>query len=153
MHTGYGLELYNVVIFANMFFILLAMFLALNEVQKARTEPASFVSDIKTCLQTGMLFAVLATIFIFVYYSYLDPTFLERRIDAQMEVLAELTPESEVPEGMTVHEFLEKKKEEVAMAYSAGSYSLMSLAALTFLNFIYAFFLTFLNRKVLNNFR
>lgn len=151
--AGLGLELYNLVIFGNMFLIMLAMFLALNVVQKARTEPVSFIADVKTCLQTGMLFAVMATAFIFIYYSYIDPDFLERRTDAQLEVLAELTPESDVPAGMTVHEFIQKKKEEVGMAYNATYYSAMSLAAFTFINFVYAFFLTFLNRKVFSRFR
>lgn len=151
---GLQQQQYQMVILANLLFVLLAVFFALREITKTRgPEGVSFLADVKLGLQTAALYALLTASFVYVYYKWIDVEFLnsmQEHLITQVETAIE---NESIPKGTTKHQFLEDSARQAEMIYSPGSQFTITMIGLIMMGFIYSFFLTFLNRKVLSRFR
>jgi hypothetical protein len=145
-------------IFGNIFCLLAAISVGLFIHKKNETtEKGNAINDIKTSLSVGMPYAVIVSLFIYVYYSKIDPEYNQRQIH-KAQVLIDKTLKNEV-------KFEEHKKENEAFEvmskerirkelikgpksfYTASATSLVSLLSLMMLSTFYSILLTVIYRK------
>ncbi len=156
-----GQDSFIIGIFANLLFILLAIFLSLIELGKQRNQPVSFLTDVKASAQSAMVYAVVIAAFIFVYNSYIDPGFGEARVASIIEFeMAKVEDwdniKSTLPadfQNMTKEEYAAKTREHFEKQYAPIRQATMSLLGLVVTGLLYAFLITFLYRKVWSKFR
>ena len=145
-------------IFGNIFCLLAAISVGLFIHKKNETtEKGNAINDIKTSLSVGMPYAVIVSLFIYVYYSKIDPEYNQRQIH-KAQVLIDKTLKNEV-------KFEELKKENESFEvmskerirkelikgpksfYTASATSLVSLLSLMMLSTFYSILLTVIYRK------
>jgi len=121
------------------------------------SEKGNAMNDIKTSLGIGMPYAVLVSIFIYFYYSKIDPTYNQRQIQ-KAQILIDTTLKNDAKFEQLKKENAsfelmskEKIKKELIKGpqsfYTASATSLISLLSLMMLSTFYSILLTVIYRK------
>lgn len=143
-----------IVIFANMLFILLAVFFGLRAQRKIdRGTETIFLHDFKNVLQSGVVYALVIGIFTFAYYSWIDKEYLAQLIERGMQGQDgfDVAKMGEgYPQGFTNEEIIEKELAANQLLYSPSLISALTTLALFLLGTFYTIFLVILQRKVLS---
>ncbi|PKR79537.1 hypothetical protein CW751_14665 [Brumimicrobium salinarum] len=144
----------------NNLFLLLAISLGLYfEKQKEGFGVGTPLSDIKKALTAGAPYVLIVSIFMFLYYDTVNPSFIENRITERMDdIYLEMEDEAYV-DTLRVHnpDFRVMSKEEISReiksdtesALSAKTLFVFSLLGLMVMALTYAIFVTLIFRKIL----
>src|SRR5690606_7317115 len=69
--------------FFNLLVISVGTFFAVRQFKIRAARPTKFQEDVKAGMRTAALYALLMTIFVFVYYSYIDAGFFTKMIESR----------------------------------------------------------------------
>ena len=138
----------------NMFLLILAITVGLYLQKRKDTEESNALRDIKNGLSAGVPYAI----FIFFYYSKIDPSFTKHKIaESAIELkkvmdnpdkfkkLKETNPDFEV---MTNKQIIKAVLKNSESAYNPKSTAIMSLAAMLLYSTLNSVFITIIFRKI-----
>jgi hypothetical protein len=142
----------------NMFLLILAITVGLYLQKRKDTEESNALRDIKNGLSAGVPYAILVSIFIFFYYSKIDPSFTKHKIaessielkkvmdnPEKLKKLKETNPDFEVMTNKQITKAVLKNSEG---AYNPKSTAIMSLAAMLLYSTLNSVFITIIFRKI-----
>lgn len=142
----------------NMLFLILAITVGLYIQKRRDTEESNALRDIKNGLSAGVPYAILVSVFIYFYYSKIDPDFTKHKIaestfelkkvlenPAKLKKLKETNPDFEV---MTEKQITKAVLKNTAGAYNPKSTGIMALAAMLLYSTINSVLITVVFRKV-----
>lgn len=155
---GFAINTVTPAIFGNIFCLLAAISIGLfinkkNEI----VEKGNAMNDIKTSLSIGMPYAVLVSIFIYFYYSKIDPAYNERQLE-KAQILIDTTLKNntkfeQLKKENASFEVMSKEKIKNELIkgpksfYTPSATSLISLLSLMMLSTFYSILLTIIYRK------
>lgn len=151
---------YNVVpsVMVNILCLLLSISVGLYLQKRSDTEATSALKDIKNGMSAGVPYAVLVSIFIFFYYSKIDPGFNEHQIvEAEVgikkmlenpEDFAKVKASNAEFEVMTKEDIYDKLIQGPRGFYSATSTMTVSMLAMLLLTTMNSIFITIVYRKI-----
>ena len=151
---------YNVqpAILTNILFLLLAITIGLYLQKRNSTEETSALGDIKNAMSAGVPYTIIVSLFIFTYYSKIDPGYIkhqiaERSMAMEKELddpaqLKKINASNEDFEVMTKEEILEKGKDNLKATFSAGATMTLSMLGMLVLSTINSIFVTVVYRRI-----
>ena len=75
-------------IFINIFIVMLAVFLGIREHKKVVGSSSTYLEDVKVGMKAASWFAILLSIFVYVYYNYIDTEYFSILLEQRMETAA-----------------------------------------------------------------
>ena len=76
----------SVAIFINIFILLTGVFLGIWNYRKSIGKSDSFISYVKEGMKVAAFYAILMTAFVYIYYSFIDPSYFEIKLAKQLEL-------------------------------------------------------------------
>jgi hypothetical protein len=146
-------------VFINMFLLLVAIAIGLylHKKNEGFTQ-GNALSDIKACMQAGIPYAAIVSIFLYLYYNNINPDFVKHQIaEAEMTIQKALDDpkqekliraEQEAFEVMTKEDIYKELVKGPRNFYSAGATAIIGLLGMTLLATLYSIFVTVIFRKV-----
>ncbi len=127
--------------FGNPFIIMVGIFLGIRLFKKQMPEKTTFIADVKSGMKVASMYAVLMSLFVYIYYSYIDSAYFEIKLGNQLELMVEngATPQN-----------LKKARETGEFFLSAYFMSTVTLVGFIILGTFYSSLITFFIRKVRN---
>lgn len=143
----------------NVFFVLVTGSFGLYMARRKNNFSSShFLDDYKNALKGSVVFSILISVFVYVYYSQIDPSYMERKItskiemaekqvatDAKFDQLVEQNPNLR---KVSKKEYVANVKDDAQTIHSAYVQSTLSLLALMVLSLIYGLGVTVIFRKI-----
>ena len=142
----------------NILCILLAISVGLYIVKRKQIVTTSLLEDIKNALKAGMSYAAVVSVFIFFYYSKIDPEFNKHQISEakigiqklldepeELQNLRDLNTEFEVMTKQDIYDSMVQGPENF---YNAKSTMILSLLALLLLATLNSIFVAIIYRKI-----
>ncbi|MFN5417123.1 MAG: DUF4199 domain-containing protein [Flavobacteriia bacterium] len=147
-------------IFSNMFLLITSISMGLYLHKKKEGFAAgNALSDIKSAMTAGVPYAVIVSIFMFLYYNNINPAFIEQIREPKMKVLEkELSSEKYIKKLKQMNPELETKTTEeihklgvdnLNAQTNPKSTSIMSLLGMIMMSTVYSILITVIYRKVL----
>lgn len=149
----------TVPIMANILCLLLAISIGLYLHKSRETEYTNALGDIKNGLSAGVPYIVVVSIFMYFYYTKIDPEYnqhqraeaamqMEKMMDdpKELQALRDSNPEFEV---MTVDELRESLTSNQEAMYSAQAVTTISLLGMLILATFNSIFITIIYRKLI----
>lgn len=144
----------------NNLFLILAIALGLYyEKKKEGFGKGTAFSDLKAAVTSGMIYTLLIAGFIFVYYQYIQPEFIETRIEERMDLLYSemerpsyidsLRNDNESFSMMTDEEIIRNIKDNTVTNLSPKSSFIFTLLGMMILTFSYGIFITIIYQRIL----
>jgi amino acid transporter len=75
----------NVALFANIFVLMTGVFFGIRLFKSQQKEATSYIDDFKAGMRIAAVYALLMSIFLYVYYAHIDPTYFEIKLQNQLE--------------------------------------------------------------------
>ncbi len=157
--AGLGQMAFHIGVLLNMFFLVIIPFVALRRSIIQSTERQSFIVDLRSALRPGILYVIMVTAMIYVFYQYIDPGFTQSKRDIAEKQLMEYVPDEASYaaiqkddiglKGISREQYLDKSRKGFDMIYATGLQTGGSFIALTFTSIIYGLIISILLRKVL----
>lgn len=145
-------------IFLNMFFLIAAITVGLYIHKRKEVEIGNALNDIKNGMSAGIPYSIIISIFLFFYYSKIDPEYIKTKIaDKAFELDKNLSnpvrlkkikasnPDFEV---MTVKQIRKKVLESDQSVYNAKSTAIFSLLAMAMYTTFNSIIITIILRKI-----
>ena len=142
----------------NILCILLAISVGLYIVKRKQIVTTSLLEDIKNALKAGMSYAAVVSVFIFFYYSKIDPEFNKHQISEakigiqklldEPEELQNLRDSNTEFEVMTKQDIYDSMIQGPENFYNAKSTMILSLLALLLLATLNSIFVAIIYRKI-----
>lgn len=76
-------------IFLNIFFIMIAVFLSIREYKKEFRSTSSYFEDFKIGMKATAWYAILLSVFVYCYYSFIDASYFSTLLESRMELARE----------------------------------------------------------------
>lgn len=154
--TGFEDNQYKYLVSLNLLFIVAAIVLAMYANYRSGKEQVLFPDEMKVAMRTVSTYAIILTIFTFVYYQYIDAGFAQRKIDVFQYEL-EQTDYSALPNidnplkvlGLSKEEFIEGETEKAASFLSPFSQATLTLVGIMVAGMVYSLALVFIRMKLL----
>lgn len=129
--TGYE----RMALFGNVFILMSGVYLGIKLFKKTETNKTVFLQDVKAGMRVASLYALFMTLFVYFYYSKIDPTYFDQRLASQLSLAEE--------NGAN----LANAKEMGEFVLSPYFQSTITLVGFLILGSFYASIITFLLRK------
>ena len=126
----------HVALFANIFILMTGVFLGIRLFKSQKQEATTYIDDFKAGMRIAAIYALLMSIFLYIYYAYLDPSYFEIKLQKQLEL-------AQNKENVD----LNKAKEMGEFILSPYFQSTVSLLGFLILGSIYSALIAFLVRK------
>lgn len=147
---------FKVGIFLNILFVLLAAAIGLY-FTKIKSPPSFFLQDVKVCLRGSIVYTVIISAFVYMYYEKIDPFVMQNRIDEKVayaemqasENFKEIKAQTPGLKKDNPEQYVEKVRKDSELLHSGFVQSTFSLIALMLASIIYAFLVTFVMRKII----
>ncbi|MFA5574172.1 MAG: DUF4199 domain-containing protein [Brumimicrobium sp.] len=144
----------------NTLFLLLAIALGLYfQKKKEGLSNGTALTDVKNALQSGVLYTVIVSVFLYFYYDSINPEFTENRINEMSDMFYDnMQRESYVDslklqnpdiEELKNEDIIRKNKSELEQNLSPYSTFIFSLLGLIILAFTYSILVTLVFRMIL----
>lgn len=158
-YTGNGAATFKAGIFINVFCLLCAIAAGLYLHKKeSGFEKATFPSDFKAAMQSGVIYAILVAGFIYLYHEKIDPSIREgikgtwieanENFVQNEEDYAQLQEDDPTWEDKTYDDYMENQEDQLDSIFSSSSIFIFHLAGLFFFSIFYSFFAVVILRKV-----
>ena len=125
--------------FLNLFVLMTGIFLGIRLFKNIQPVKTSFLADVKAGMKVASMYAVLFSVFIYIYYNNIDTSYFEIKLQNQLKVAEE--------NGFTTQD-LSKAKETGEFILSPYFQSTVTLIGFILLGTFYSSILTFFMRKV-----
>lgn len=127
-------------IFVNLFIILVGSFFAVRNYKISN--PASTIqAEVKAAMKTTTLFALMMSLFVLVYYKFIDTHYFPQLIESRVELAkAAMKDNPEID--------LENVRKTGEMMFSPLTHATITLFGLTVSGALYCFFISLLMRKL-----
>lgn len=153
-------EQYPIQVMWNILCLLLAMSIgSLIEKRRENTSEGTALGDIKSILRIGMIYTVIVSGLIYLYYAKIDPAYNEHQIAVIQESMKKMVDDpvqlekfrSERPEfaASTKEEIIQKSSESIRNWYNPTSVMTISLLAMLMLSVLNSLILTVIYRRIL----
>ena len=147
-------------IFSNMFLLICAISIGLYlHKKKEGFSQGNALSDIKSALTSGVIYTLFAALFIYLYYSIINPEFNQHQLnEAFTEIektlndpvsLKKIKATQEAFEVMTKEQLYKELIKGPKNFYAAKSTFVISLLSLLLLSTLYSILVTIIIRKIL----
>lgn len=154
-NTGLHESNYILVVFANILFVLLAMIMGLRMNTKANPSEKNYTELVKISMRSAALYALLVSAFAYLYYTKIDPDFINSRVEERM-VLARAADFDQLKkdhpeklEGKNREDFLNDEKSNAELWFSPFFLSTLTLVGLILISLFYSFFIAWFWKKFL----
>jgi hypothetical protein len=138
-------EWYLAIIFTNILFLLLAVFFTVRVVYKGKQPTAiTYLDIVKTALKPGMLYAILLSGFIYLYYAKIDSGFTQKRIAETTQRAAQFYDAEKIKNTdkellkLSKDEYVLKASQSAQFIYSPFVASTLGMIGLVFMSLLYA---------------
>lgn len=158
---GMGIDTKEVIIpaaFVNMFFLILAITLGLYLQKRKDTEDGNALRDIKNGMSAGIPYTLVVSIFIYFYYSKIEPDYLKHQLkERETELVKQLNNPVTLKkikdsnadfEVMTKDQIQKQMMTNDKSPLSANSITVMALLAMTMYTTLNSIFITIIFRKI-----
>lgn len=156
-NMGKSTELFAPLILVNILLVLMAILFGLKLHRKKNPDSDDhFVTNIKYCMRSASMYALLIAVFVMVYYSVIDRDFTAKIIDNQF---SEITKEDfeemkkkdpDMLRDKTIDDYKKLKREEMELFTSPFITTTMTLMGLMFLSLFYSIIIALAWPKFLN---
>jgi hypothetical protein len=136
--TGYE----KIYFFGNLFVLMIGIFMGIRLFKDHSEGITTFLADAKSGMKVAGMYSVLMSLFVYVYYTYIDPAYFEIKLADQMELMSG-------KEGITA-QALKKAKETGQFVLSPYFQSTVTLILFLLFGTFYSALITFFVRKVRN---
>lgn len=126
----------NVALLANIFVLMTGVFFGIRLFKSQQKEASTYIGDFKAGMRIAAVYALFMSIFLYLYYAYIDPTYFEIKLQNQLEA-------AQNQENIN----LEKAKEMGEFILSPYFQSTVSLLGFLILGSFYSAMIAFLVRK------
>lgn len=155
-YMGVADEEYKYFVSLNLLFIVLSISGAMYHNFRRTVGPVQFPDEMKIAMRAVSTYAIILTVFVFVFYSWIDSGFEQRKIDVFQYEL-EQTDYSKVPDmenplivlELTKEEFIEREVEKASAFLSPFAQSTLTLVGIMVAGIIYSLIMVFLRLKFL----
>lgn len=155
-YSGMNDDDYKYLVSLNLLFIVAGIGLAMYANFISGEEKVYFPDEMKVAMRAVSHYAIILTLFTYVFYAYIDAGFAQRKMDVFRYEL-EQTDYSSMPDTenpmivmeITKEEFIEKEMEKVATFVSPFTQATLTLVGIIVAGIIYSLALVFLRMKVL----
>jgi hypothetical protein len=157
--AGISKATFNIGILINIFLLMAAVASGLYLTKKeGNFERGIFLSDFKTSMQSGIIYAITISSFVYLYHNNIDLSIRQDLIDAQIEAVHRSVPDSETYAEMqaddptwkdkSYDDYIELMEDQANSMISSSSVFIAHLMGLTFFTFFFSFFVTMIMRLV-----
>ena len=136
--TGYE----RIYFFGNLFVIMIGVFLGIRLFKNISPDKTGFLADVKAGIKVAGMYAVLMSLFVYLYYSFIDSSYFPLKIEEQMRLLEE--------SGRATGDELVKSRETAQFILAPYFLSTVTLILYLLLGTFYSSLITFFVRKVRN---
>lgn len=136
--TGYE----RIYFFGNLFVIMIGVFLGIRLFKNISPDKTGFLADVKAGIKVAGMYAVLMSLFVYLYYSFIDSSYFPLKIEEQMRLLEE--------SGRATGDELVKSRETAQFILAPYFQSTVTLILYLLLGTFYSSLITFFVRKVRN---
>lgn len=155
-YTGFDDDQYKYLVAINLLFIILCIAAAMYKNFLSGNEKVEFPDEMKVAMRAVSTYAIVLTAFTFVYYSYIDSGFAQRKLDVfQYEIEQtdyDSMPDSDNPMkvlGITKEEFIKGELEKAGSFLSPFSQATLTLMAIMVVGLIYSLIMVVIRMKLL----
>lgn len=140
------------IIAVNLLCVLLAVFFGMRGESLLAKEKTGFVFNVKSGVKSAALFSLALAVFLFIYYKYVDPGYLETKITEwthaaeQLDVSA--ADSSVVQSGSSREAMIAKQVQTARTVFSPFYHATFSLLGLMLVGGLYAFLIAWLQKLV-----
>lgn len=146
---------YQYTVYSNILFLLVAIFFGIRQGMIENNGNTTYLNDVKSGARTAAVFAVIIALFAYVYYSNINPEFLQAKIDERMVLVENITPqeietlqaEGKIAQGLTKEDLINKELENTQNFYSPFFYATLSLIGYLLVGIVYSLFLGLILRN------
>ena len=153
--TGFDDDQYKYMVAINLLFIILTIAAAMYRNFRSGKETLQFPDQMKVAMRAVSSYAIILTAFTFVYYSYIDAGFRQRKLDVfQYEIEQtdyDSMPDSENPMkvlGVTKEEFIKGELEKASTFLSPFSQATLTIMAIMVVGLIYSLVMVLFRLKL-----
>ena len=150
---------FNLGILVNLFLLMAAiavgLFISKKEQKFAK---GNFIGDFKIALQSGIVYAILVSGFVYLYHEIIDPSIRESLVELRVKTLHEAVPDAETYVQLqeddptwrdkSYDDYIENQEDQFKSVFSSFSVFIAHLMGLTFFSMFFAFFVTLILRKI-----
>jgi hypothetical protein len=153
-YLGYGENDYKYLVSINLLLIVLVIGATLynNYLQDI---PAFFLSEMKSAMRSVSIYAILISIFMFLYYETIDSGFFDRKLETFRYELENrdynVLPDVDNPLivlQLSKEDFVEREMEKAASFNTPFAWSTLTLIGILIVGLVYSFALVFLKLKL-----
>ena len=126
--------------FVNLLVVLVGTFFTVRQ-HRSISPQSSFNSEFKAGMRSAALFALFMSIFVLVYYSYIDTHYFEKMIESRIELA-----QNSLLENPDIK--IEEVRKTGELFFTPRVHATITLFGLTATGAIYSFLLVFLTRKI-----
>lgn len=154
-YLGFGENHYKYLVSINLLFIILIVGATLFASFKQGSQ-TFFPSEMKSAMRSISVYAILISIFMFLYYQTIDAGFFERKLDAFRFEL-ENTDYNALPDvdnplkvlQLNREDFVEREMEKAQSFNNPFAWSTLTLIGIIVVGFVYSLVMVFLKLKLL----
>ena len=122
--------------FANVLILMTGIFFGIRHFKKTIETKTEFIQDVKAGMKVAALYAIFMTVFVYIYYKFIDAEYFKLKLEKQLQ----LAKENNID--------LKRAREMGQFALSAFFQSTVTLIGFMFLGSFYASLITFFIRRV-----
>ena len=126
--------------FVNLLVVLVGTFFTVRQ-YRIKNPQSGFNSEFKAGMRSAAIFAVLMSVFVLVYYSYIDTHYFEKMIDSRIELA-----KSSLPDNPDIK--IDEVRKTGELFFTPRVHATITLFGLTATGAIYSFLLVLLTRKI-----
>jgi magnesium-transporting ATPase (P-type) len=152
---GWGENEYKYLVSINILFIIIVISLALFK----QYEPGAkthFPRELKVAMRSVSIYALLLTVFVFIFFTWIDTQYFQSKLDFYRENL-EATNYSNLPDtenplkvlDLSKEDFIEREMEKVGRMNTPFAWSTLTLVGIMVVGLIYSVVLVFIRMKFL----
>ena len=145
-------------ILTNIFLLMVAVFVGLFVDKRQREEDTNAMLDIKTGLRAGLPYAVIVALFLYAFYSWINPEYNQHQIaetsvvidkmlndPAELQKLKDQNPEMELKSVEEIRSDLMQGPQSI---FTAGATSTLALLGMLVLGTLYSILVTAIFRTI-----
>ena len=131
-HTSYE----RIYFFANVLILMSGIFFGIRQFKKSMNAKTDFLQDVKAGMKVAALYAIMMTLFVYIYYKFIDTGYFQVKLENQLE----LARQNDLD--------VEKAREMGEFALSAFFQSTVTMVGFLMLGSFYASIITFFLRRI-----
>ncbi|MCB9223043.1 MAG: DUF4199 family protein [Crocinitomicaceae bacterium] len=150
---------FRAMVLVNIFFLMASVSVGLFLTKReSKFDKGFFLEDFKTSMQSGIVYSLIISSFVYLYHAKIDQSIRQDLIDAQIEAIHTNVPDSETYAEMQAKDptwkdkgyddYIELMEDQATSMISASSVFIAHLMGLTFFSFFFAFFTTVIMRFI-----